>query len=533
MSPTMNKLGLLSFATTALAAPWSYAGYGHHHHLHPSGSGTSYASGTGKPYPAGNGTGPYGSGTAASTGFAYSTGYLTVTKVITEGASTPSVDAAGYSTSSSCSTPTVSTTTTAVLTVTVSPSAANQLPSGYQASSNAFWSVPSISTPSDYPSASSLIAAAVPSSPVSAPAPPAPPAPPAYSSNSAPAADHTHSHFSMPWKQHSSVEVPSESSTTPVSTPITTSSTPAAPVETSSATPTSYSTPELLPTSYSMPAVIPTSYNIPAAAAPSYNSPAAAASSSSTTAAAAASTPSSSYSGSTSGTKRGLPYNDASLTDCFAGSKVSWAYNWGSSSDGLDTSKFEYVPQLWSGSSSFLTNWESDVKTALGSGSKYILGFNEPDLSSQANMQPGDAATAYKSYITDLFGSSGVTLGSPAVTNGGGDMGLTWLSSFLGSCSDCNIGFVALHWYDSYANTDYFKQHITQAHEQTGLPVWVTEFGTTDGSDEQISGFLEEVMPWMDEQSFVERYAYFMASDGKLNSGSEMSSYGSTYATYE
>ena len=58
-----------------------------------------------------------------------------------------------------------------------------------------------------------------------------------------------------------------------------------------------------------------------------------------------------------------------------------------------------------------------------------------------------------------------------------------------------------------------------------GKPVFLTEFGAS-GSDDQISTFLEDVMPWMDGQDFVQGYAYFMVSDGLLNSGSSTSSYG-------
>ncbi|KAG9803274.1 hypothetical protein KCU68_g22536, partial [Aureobasidium melanogenum] len=65
-----------------------------------------------------------------------------------------------------------------------------------------------------------------------------------------------------------------------------------------------------------------------------------------------------------------------------------------------------------------------------------------------------------------------------------------------------------------------------------GKPVWVTEFAPTGASDAQIATFLEDVMPWMDSQSFVESYSYFMASDGALISGTEPSTFGQTYATY-
>ncbi|KAI6874278.1 hypothetical protein KC318_g18515, partial [Hortaea werneckii] len=100
-------------------------------------------------------------------------------------------------------------------------------------------------------------------------------------------------------------------------------------------------------------------------------------------------------------------------------------------------------------------------------------------------------------------------------------------------CSDCQIDCVSIHWYDSYENTEYFKDHVNNATEiAPGKEVFVSEFGTTDGSDEQVSEFLQDVMPWMDSKDEVAGYAYFMVSEGMLVSGDSASSYGSTYMNY-
>lgn len=37
-------------------------------------------------------------------------------------------------------------------------------------------------------------------------------------------------------------------------------------------------------------------------------------------------------------------------------------------------------------------------------------------------------------------------LGSPAVTNGGGNQGLAYLRAFLDQCKGCNIDFICVHW---------------------------------------------------------------------------------------
>lgn len=228
--------------------------------------------------------------------------------------------------------------------------------------------------------------------------------------------------------------------------------------------------------------------------------------------------------------KRGLAYNDASLLTGFSGSnKISWAYNWGSSTASIP-STLEYVPLLWGTASSFTNNWISAATKAIASGSTHLMSFNEPDLNTQANLSPEAAAAAYKTYLSTPFAGK-AQLGSPAVTNGGGAMGLTWLKNFLASCTDCQIDFVCIHWYNG-GNADAFMSYIDTAYAAGGnRPLWITEF-QGEGDATAQNTFLETVIPQLDASPKVARYAYFMASDGVLlSSGSTLSTLGKTFAS--
>jgi len=55
-------------------------------------------------------------------------------------------------------------------------------------------------------------------------------------------------------------------------------------------------------------------------------------------------------------------------------------------------------------------------------------------------MDVNTAAQAYMRYIQPFAGKA--ELGAPDVTNGGGTMGLTYLSNFISNCSSCTIDFV-------------------------------------------------------------------------------------------
>ncbi|THV53091.1 hypothetical protein BGAL_0059g00010 [Botrytis galanthina] len=248
---------------------------------------------------------------------------------------------------------------------------------------------------------------------------------------------------------------------------------------------------------------------------------------------AAAAASASSYSSSSSGGKRGVAYNTADYVKQFTGSsKVAWAYNWGSSSDDLSASGIEFVPLLWGLKSTFTGAWSAAASSAIASGSTHLMSFNEPDLSTQANIGASDAAAGYKTYMQPFAGKA--KLGAPAVTNGASPMGLTWLKSFLSSCSDCTVDFVCIHWYDSASNVAYFKQYVQDAYTAGGnRPLWITEFQASGSTDEQ-NAFMKEVLPWLDASTMVDRYAWFMAdtaAGGLMASSSSLSTLGNTFKT--
>jgi hypothetical protein len=144
---------------------------------------------------------------------------------------------------------------------------------------------------------------------------------------------------------------------------------------------------------------------------------------------------------------------------------------------------------LWgSGSTS---TWNSNAKAAIAAGSDTLLAFNEPDLSTQSNLDPTTAANLFKQYMQPF--ACQARLSAPAVTNGGAPMGLTWLGNFLQACSGCTVDVVPIHWYDSATNIGYFQSYIQQAYVAGGnRTLWITEFGAS-GTDAQVTSFFQTV----------------------------------------
>jgi hypothetical protein len=119
---------------------------------------------------------------------------------------------------------------------------------------------------------------------------------------------------------------------------------------------------------------------------------------------------------------------------------------------------------------------------------------------------------------------------------GGAPMGLAWLSSFQDACPDAIVQATNIHFYDIFddGTIDRFKAHVEKAITMTNKPVWVTEFGLNPGATEdQAASFLKDCMAYLDGNSNVQGYSYFMVGSGEnqLNSGSGLSKVGQVYAS--
>ncbi|THV74823.1 hypothetical protein D6C78_08155 [Aureobasidium pullulans] len=507
MSSVNTKFAILALAGSAVAIP-SFNHGGHHgkHHRHNKhffGS-SGVATGTGAPYGMANATGIWGTGTAVSSnGLVASSGLPhSFVHPSAVGPHTGSSEVAGVSTSI-CTDSVVSVTHTNRVTVTVHASSAEAAAvqttfSTKPYSSSAVLVSSSVALSSAVVVESSSTSASSSVSVVSVPTSSA------FASVDLELQNKGHRKWTRSSTDAASTAAAQTSAAQTSAAAQSTSQASVAPVSTSSSSTTSTSI-YVAPTS----AVVVSSSSVQAT---------------STSSSAVA------QSSSTGNGKRGLAYNTASLLTCFENNNhITWGYNWDSDSAGLSSS-FNYVPLLWGTTNGHTEVWNQRATSAIASGSTHLMSFNEPDMTAQANMSPEDAASAFKTYMMPFAGQA--KLGAPAVTNGGGSMGLNWLSAFLEACDGCQIDFVSIHWYDSASNTAYFKEHVQNATTVAGgKPVWVTEFAPTGASDSQVATFLEDVMPWMDSQDFVERYSYFMASDGALISGTEPSTFGQTYAS--
>ncbi|MDB2686104.1 glycosyl hydrolase [Mariniblastus sp.] len=214
---------------------------------------------------------------------------------------------------------------------------------------------------------------------------------------------------------------------------------------------------------------------------------------------------------------------------------VDWAYNWGiEPKHDVDTANFEFVPMIWSGSPTGVPgaiNKIFNLEANFGVHVDYVLGFNEPELSTQANMSV-DRALATWQVITDSFADTDIKLVSPAVSGAGGIE--DWLEPFMAQVelrnndanqnNDLQVDVIAYHFYTVGFNpqTEAAKLigQIDDLWETYHRPIWITEFAGTSFSlnnrvhsiEERTAfnkAFLEALMPAFEQRDYVERVAWW------------------------
>ncbi|KAF7317237.1 Glyco-hydro-cc domain-containing protein [Mycena chlorophos] len=211
---------------------------------------------------------------------------------------------------------------------------------------------------------------------------------------------------------------------------------------------------------------------------------------------------------SVSGTARGLAWATDNDYAPNIGDKpmISWYYHW---EDGIVPqmpSDLEFVPQFWGNTK--WSQWNS-VKSEMNSHwPKHILGFNEPDISSQANMSPEYAAQVWMQELHP-YGTKGVKLVSPAVA-----YNLDWTDSFISAVAKSGgwVDMVGVHWYGSWQDLAGFKKYVSTARSRFNRKIWVTEIGITTASapsQAQVKTFMMDAFSWMQSTGYVDRASWF------------------------
>lgn len=182
---------------------------------------------------------------------------------------------------------------------------------------------------------------------------------------------------------------------------------------------------------------------------------------------------------------------------------ASWYYNWRMTS-AVTSPTARFIPMLWG--AGYLP---------ISGHYPYLLGFNEPDKDNQANMPLAQVEQDWPQ-----LSASADQLGGPATFNTSPDPN-SFLSQFMDSHP--RVDFITVHWYKG-ADAGLFIANLTAIYQQYHLPIWVTEFAPQtifesqqapeQYSQQEVNDFMRTVVPWMNSQSWVARYAWHDSRTG-------------------
>ena len=196
---------------------------------------------------------------------------------------------------------------------------------------------------------------------------------------------------------------------------------------------------------------------------------------------------------------------------------VCWQYNWGSSvplAQVMHDNGMAFYPMAWN--NHFGADQMRAYKQQFPDDAKFILAYNEPNLTDQANMVPSVAAS-YWPELKNFAEQTGYKLISPAVNYGtlaGYSDPIKWLDEFFASdgVSINDVEGIAVH---CYMPSGESLKSFVRRFDKYNKPVYMTEVChagsgiTNDVASQQ--RYMADVLNYMEADDKVGGYSWFMS----------------------
>lgn len=218
--------------------------------------------------------------------------------------------------------------------------------------------------------------------------------------------------------------------------------------------------------------------------------------------------------------KRGIAYGYHSAADMAAISEgTSWWYNWSHQPESgvatvYENYNMDFVPMTWNNSFN-----EAGLKAYYKNhpDAKYLLAFNEPNFTTQANMTPKQVAAAWPrleaiadtydlkivgpavNYCDKCISIGGVPLTSP----------VAYLDSFFSACPDCRVDYIAVHNYMCYSGA---LSGYVESFKKYGKKIWLTEYACWDQPNITLAmqkSYMKSSIDYLENDTMVFRYSWF------------------------
>ena len=198
--------------------------------------------------------------------------------------------------------------------------------------------------------------------------------------------------------------------------------------------------------------------------------------------------------------------------------KVGWNYCWSTDLRSSQPKSVSFAPMVYSVyGNPPVKDITARLKKSLAVSKQQkkhtiLLGYNEPDKKNQANLSVEDALKYWKSLE-----AQNLPLCSPSCVHPDNK----WMTDFMKGVKEkgLRVDYIGVHNYGN-GNVDALKKKLRKAYLAYGKrPLIVTEFAVADWSasstqgnrhsPEKILKFMQQILPWMDQQEWILGYSWF------------------------
>ena len=229
----------------------------------------------------------------------------------------------------------------------------------------------------------------------------------------------------------------------------------------------------------------------------------------------------------TSGANAGLRSGRGNITDNLYLLQPHWFWSWG---PGLTPEQMElipegieHVPAFWGGGSVNAENIARINELFEQGHIRYVRGFNEPDLSDQANMTVEVALIHWERLSRELHPD--LRLISPAESwPRMGDN--AWMVRFMQGVEErgLRMDYIAVHFYAEGLWPNQTVNHVRTVYQRWGRKVWLMETGVrympagnnhaaNNFTQAQIVTYMQELLPQLETMPELHRYSWFEPSN--------------------
>lgn len=196
---------------------------------------------------------------------------------------------------------------------------------------------------------------------------------------------------------------------------------------------------------------------------------------------------------------------------------ISWTYNWGPNPSEaiaaqLDAYEVDFCPMAWNASynKDRIRAWKQTHPNC-----RYLLAYNEPNLTDQARMTPQEAAATWPE-LRAFAQEVGLLIVAPAMNYGtlpGYSDPIKWLDEFF-ACEGVSLDDVAALALHCYMGSAGAMKGFIDRFDKYNKPIWMTEFcgweAPVNNADDQLK-YMSETVLMLEADERVERYAWFLA----------------------